>query len=426
MAISSVQTTETLVVATALQVAAMIGAARIMNGLFRAAGQPGVVGEIVAGLLLGPSLFGFLFPDLSAALFGAKASPAITILSQIGLILLMFQIGSDFEFQLLGRGRNRVAVFAIAFVSIAVPFGAGLAFGQISAPVLANSVQAIPYSLFCGVAVAITAVPILGRILREFDLTRTELGVVAISAAALNDVCGWVMLAAISAVAAGAYNAGSTLWQLAGLAALLGFIWFGLRPLSDRVISRFEQGDDPLPPNLMAIVLVTIFGLATCTFKLGVFSIFGGFIGGLVVHQHHRFVAAWRERVGKFVQVFFLPIFFTFTGLRTNVLGLTLDDAGWLAALLALSILAKTVPVFFAARGVGFSTAESAVLGTLMNTRALMELIVLNVGFDLGVLPQKVFTMLVIMAVVTTLMTGPLLQRLLPSLGYGRRHPVEA
>lgn len=426
MTVSSVQSTETLVISTALQVAIMIGAARVMNAVFRRLGQPGVVGEIVAGLLLGPSLFGHLFPEASVALFGAKASPAIIILSQIGLILLMFQIGSDFEFGLLGRGRNRWAVLGVAGVSVMAPLAAGYAFGQASAPALADGVRAAPYSLFCGVAVAITAVPILGRILREFDLTRTELGVVAISAAALNDVCGWVMLAAISAFAAGAYDGASTLWQVAGLAAFLLLVWFGLRPLSDRVIAHFERQDDPLPANLLAGTIAAIFLLATCTFKLGIFAIFGGFIGGLVVHRHARYVEAWRERAGKFVQVFFLPIFFTFTGLRTNVLGLTLDDGGWLAALLAISILAKTVPVFLTARAFGFSTGESAVLGTLMNTRALMELIVLNVGYDLGVLPHKVFTMLVIMAVVTTVMTGPLLQLLLPQLGYGLRRPVEA
>ncbi|HTO59777.1 MAG TPA: cation:proton antiporter, partial [Bradyrhizobium sp.] len=195
----------------------MIGAARLMNLLFRRFGQPGVIGEIVAGLLLGPSLFGHFCPSVSAAIFGARPAPAIVILSQIGLILLMFQIGMSFEFGQLREARARRALLPVAAASVAVPFGLGLWLGHISAPVFAGSVAAPVYALFCGVAMAITAVPILGRILTEYGMIRHELGVLAISAAALNDIAGWLLLATVSAIATATFAPERTALQLAGV-----------------------------------------------------------------------------------------------------------------------------------------------------------------------------------------------------------------
>lgn len=172
-----------------------------------------------------------------------------------------------------------------------------------------------------------------------------------------------------------------------------------------------------VPPNLMTAIISLTFVMGICTYKLGIFTIFGGFLTGLLFHHDRRFVAAWRAQVGKFVLVFFLPVFFTYTGLRANVLGL----------ILLAAILGKVVPVYLASRGCRFDHhREGAILGTLMNTRALMELIVLNIGHDLGFIPQKVFTMLVIMAVVTTVMTGPLLRVLLPRAHYVIPEGVEA
>ena len=184
---------------------------------------------------------------------------------------------------------------------------------------------------------------------------------------------------------------------------------------------KLEDGRVPL--NLMAIIIPMIFAMGICTYKLGIFTIFGGFLAGLLFHHDRKFVEAWRTQVGNFVLVFFLPVFFTFTGLRTNVLGLTsLSDWSWLAVVLTAAIFGKIIPVYVAGRASGFNSQEAAVLGSLMNTRGLMELIVLNIGFDMGFIPQNVFTMLVIMAVVTTIMTGPLLRILLPRAGY--RIPV--
>ena len=427
MHVSNVHATEDLLFSILTQLIIMIGAARIMNTVVRRIGQPGVIGEILAGLMLGPSLFGHFFPGASLAIFGAKASPPITVLSQVGLILLMFQIGMDFEFGHLARGRGRRGVGMIALASIAVPFLLGLGIGRVSAPMLAPTIDPTIYSLFLGVGMAITAVPILGRILRQFDLNRTELGTVAISAAALNDVVGWVMLAGISALAAAKFSGGHAALQVAGILGFFGALWFGVRPLTDRLLAAMPLRDGLIAPNLMAIVIALAFACGIVTYKLGIFAIFGGFAAGLLFHRHASFVDAWRRQVGAFVLVFFLPVFFCFTGLRTNVLGLSTGvDIEWLTVILAAAILGKIVPVYVAARAAGFDRPQSSILGTLMNTRALMELIVLNIGLDLGFLPGNVFTMMVIMAVVTTIMTGPLLQALLPRIGHAVPVGVEA
>jgi len=424
---SSVHATENLLFITLLQLIVMIFAARLGNRISKKLGQPGVIGEIVAGLLLGPSLFGHFFPGASLFLFGAKASTPITIISQIGLVLLMFQIGMDFEFSHLSRAKNRNGVLGIAAASITVPFSLGFVIGQVSAPLLAPHINSLTYSLFCGVGLAITAVPILGRILREFDLTRTELGVVAISAAAFNDVVGWVLLAGISAYAAATFSVQAVAMQVGGILLLGAVSWFGLRPLIGLLLKRFPIVHGEMPPNLMTIVICLVFAMGICTYQLHIFAIFGGFLAGLLFHQNKAFVEAWNRQVGKFVLVFFLPVFFTYTGLRTNVLGLvTTSDWGWLSLILAAAILGKIVPVYIASRVSGFNHKESTILGSLMNTRALMELIVLNIGFDLGFIPQNVFTMLVIMAVATTIMTGPLLRVLLPRAGYVIPVGVEA
>ena len=424
---SSVHAAETLLFITLLQLIVMIAAARTGNRLLRALGQPGVVGEIVAGLLLGPSLFGHYFPAASAFVFGTTPSTPITIISQIGLVLLMFQIGTDFEFGHLTRPRNRNGAIGIAAASVLVPFALGLTIGEWSAPFLAPHIDSLTYSLFFGVGLAITAVPILGRILREFNLTHTEIGVVAISAAAVNDVIGWVMLAGISAYASARFSAAGIGLQLGGIAVLLLVAWWVLRPLVKRLLAAMPIVNGELPPNLMTIVLCLVFATGICTYRLGIFAIFGGFLAGLLFHRDRRFVEAWRNQVGKFVMVFFLPVFFTYTGLRTNVLGLTSgSDWEWLSLVLAAAILGKVIPVYLASRLAGFNSRESTILGSLMNTRALMELIVLNIGFDLGFIPQNVFTMLVIMAVVTTVMTGPLLRVLLPRAGYVIPAGVEA
>ncbi len=423
---TSTAATEDLLFSVLVQLIIMITAARALNIVARRLGQPGAVGEIIAGLMLGPSLLGALAPGVSVQLFGATPAPAITIISQIGLTLLMFQIGSEFEFGHLQTPQHRTGALLIAGASVAVPLLAGLAFGWASADALAPGIDPTLYALFCGNAMAITALPILGRILAQFGLTDKPMGVVAIAAAAVNDVAGWVMLASISALAAARFSGLDLALQLAGIGTLLIIARLVLAPLASRLVAAFPPSGGRIDPTLMAAMLALVFGLAICTYRLGIFAIFGGFLGGLIMHRHAGFVAAWKGQVGGFVLVFFLPVFFTYTGLRTNLLGLGAGDLVWLAIILGLAILAKIIPVYGAARLSGYTPAESAVLGSLMNTRALMELIVLNIGRDLGVIPPAVFTMLVVMAVVTTIMTGPLLKYLLPRTGHIIPKGIEA
>lgn len=403
-----------------LQFIVIILAARLAGEGARRLGQPRAVGEIVAGLLLGPSLFGSIFPGLSDFVFQSVPSLPVHIISQVGLILLMFQIGMDFEFAHLKVQQHRKAVVLISAACIALPFGLGVWVGWLSAPHLAPDIPVLPYCLFVGTALSITAVPILGRIMMEYDLTKTHVGTIAISAAAINDVVGWVLLAVISALAMAQFSVQDMLIQLGLLALYVAVCLTVVRPLLHRLIDHFDlRGDGPMPGTLLALLLVAVFASGIMTFKLGIFAIFGGFMLGVLVHDRPELVARWKSSVGTFVTVFFLPIFFTYTGLRTNIAGL--DSAvlwGWCFVMLATAIFGKVAGAYAGARLSGLSHPQSGTIGVLMNTRALMELIVLNVGLNAGFIPPDVFTMLVIMAVVTTIMTGPGLRNMLPRMGH--------
>lgn len=423
----SVHETEQTLVSVLLQLIIIVLAARLAGNAAVAIRQPRAVGEIVAGLALGPSLFGAFAPGLSASLFTEAAASPMMVLSQIGLILLMFQIGSDFEFSHLKGARARRAVAFVTASSITAPLLCGFFVGWLSAPQLAPTIPRLPYSLFVAIAFAITAVPILGRILREYQMTRTETGVIAISAAAANDVIGWLLLASVAAFVSAGASWTSSAMQIAGLGGLLALFWFAGRRLVKLLLEKFPLVGGEVPPVLVAIVLALIFAAGVSTQKLGIFTIFGGFLLGLLFHPYTDFVEAWRRQIGQFVLVFFLPIFFTYTGLRTNVLGLaSFGDWAWCAGVFALAVASKSLPVYAAARVAGLGRTEARIIGVLMNTRALMELIVLNIGLNLGVIPQDVFTMLVIMAIGTTVMTGPLLQFLLKRDGRPATNLVDA
>ncbi len=411
---------EAYLAAVLAQLAVIILVGRAMNHLFVRLGQPGAVGEIVGGLMLGPSLLGLLAPEFHAAFFPKETARTLFVIGQVGLILLMFEIGADFEFGHLKDRKYRKAALLNATLSILVPFAAGVGVGLLTHAPLAAGIDRTIYTLFCGVALAITAVPILGRILREYGLNRTPVGVVAIASAAVNDVVGWLILAGISALALATLGDGFFAWRIAALALLGLSLRFAVVPLVDRMMLFWgpDIGQGRIPHPFLAITIAAAFACALATEAIGIFAIFGGFALGLVYHRHPPFVALWRGTVGQFVLVFFLPIFFTLTGLRTDIWGLTSAELPWLALILAASILAKLLPCYLAGRLSGFSKPESWLLGALMNTRALMELVVLNIAYDLGFLPPAMFTMLVLMAVVTTMMTGPLLRLILPHMGH--------
>jgi Kef-type K+ transport system membrane component KefB len=394
---SAVHKTEALLFFTLLQLVVIVIFSRIGSELAARVGQSRAVGEIIIGILLGPSLFGLLAPDIFHYVFRSSSPEPMVILSQLGLILLMFQIGLAFDFSHLTGADNRRAVVRIAAAGLIFPFGLGLAFGYYSAPILSPHADPLASALFTATAFSITALPILGRILMEFDMTRTKLGVIAISAAAINDVIGWLLLAVITTLAVSNFSAADFMLKLVWLALYIVVCWWGVRPLLHRAIRHSVVSEHRFSANLLGLLLAAIFLSAMATYKIGIFAIFGGFMLGVLLHDQHEVVKAWKSKVGGFVSVFFLPIFFTYTGLRTDIGGLnSVELWGWCVLLIGLATLGKFGGCYWAARWSGLDHQASKIIGILMNTRALMELIIINVGFDLGVISQNVFTMLVL------------------------------
>ena len=410
--------TEALLFFTLLQLTVIVLAARIGGGIALRVGQTAAVGEIIVGILLGPSLFGLLAPDLFQYVFHSGIPEPMQMLSQIGLVLLMFQIGLEFDFSHLREKRNRKAMLWVAAASLIAPFLLGYAIGHFSAPILSPNTHPLLSALFIATAFSITALPILGRIMMEFDMTRTPIGVIAISAAAINDVIGWLLLALVTTLTLSHFDGPDFALKVALVLLFFAVSWFGVRPLMKRILHRCDARSGVLTHNLLGIVLAAIFLSAMTTYQLGIFAIFGGFMMGVLLHDEHAFVNTWRKRISPFVLVFFLPIFFTYTGLRTNIGSLDSASAwAWCVLIVALATLGKFGGAYLAARYTGLSHNESKVLGVMMNTRALMELIVINVGYDLGVISQQMFTILVIMAIFSTVITSPLLRRWLPLIG---------
>ena len=409
----TVHQNELLLYFVLLQLVVIVLAGRLGGQVAVRVGQVAAVGEIVIGILLGPSLFGAIAPETFGYVFRSVPAGPLTILSQIGLILLMFQIGLEFDFaHLTERGHRRI-VWTVAVA------GLGYGLGAVLAPRLSPTADPVASALFVATAFSITALPILGRMLIDLELSRTPLGVIAISAAAINDVVGWLLLAAVTAITVASFSPGAFAFKVACVLLFFAASWFVVRPLAKRVVRRLAAGGDALPPTLLGLVLALVFVGAMTTYQLGIFAIFGGFVVGVILHAERALVAAWKERIGAFVLVFFLPIFFTFTGLRTDIGGLaTMADWGWCALLIALATLGKFGGCYGAARFAGLSHPESGMLGIMMNTRALMELIVLNVGLDLGVISPRMFTMLVLMAIFSTVVTAPLLRRWMPRAGF--------
>ncbi len=419
LAAGSVHETEAVLFHTLFQLILIILAARVAGKLAGRLGQPQVVGEIIAGIALGPSLLGSLCPAFSQFAFNSITPLALNILSQIGLVLLMFQIGLEFDFSHLNEPRNRKAVILISTAGILCPFALGWELGGVSASTLSPDANRTAYQLFFAVALSITAVPILGRIMMEYRLHRTRIGAITITCAGLNDVAGWILLAVVSAFATSGFEPRPFLIRLGLLAAYIVFCWFAVRPFLGWLLRLWKIKGESIPHDLLAVVLSIVLASAMVTYRLGIFAITGGFIMGVLMHQHHDFVGAWRRNISDFVIVFFLPIFFTQTGLRTNIHGLDSTPLwGWFALVMFCATLGKFGGAWIASRMSGMSNDEACAVGIMMNTRALMELVVLNIGFELGILPQAVFTMLVLMAVLSTVVTGPALKIWLRRMGH--------
>ena len=390
-----------------LQVILVVAAATLVGGLFRRMGQPAVIGEMVAGILLGPSLLGLLSPGTEAFLFPPSSMGGLRLISQIGVILFMFVVGLDLDVRHF-RHKAHTAVF-VSHASIIVPFFLGTAFALLIYPTAAPAnVPFSAFALFLGIAMSITAFPVLARIIEEKELTGTFLGATAIACAAVDDVTAWCILAAVVAFvrASGFTTALVTIvLSLLYIAVMLLLI----RPLARRFTRRPIRGTKA-DKGFLAGILVFVFGSALATDVIGIHALFGAFLAGVVMPSDSRLRAFIKDRIEVFSSGLLLPLFFAFTGLRTQ-LGLLDDRAGLLMAgsIILIAIAGKLGGSMMAARWTGLGWPDAFAIGTLMNTRGLMELIVLNLGYDLGILSARVFTMMVLMALVTTFMTGPLL-----------------
>ena len=397
-----------------VQLGVVVIAARLVGGLFRRLGQPQGVGEMVAGLLLGPSVLGAAAPALSARLFPPESLGFLNSLSQVGLLVFMFLVGLELDPRLL-RGRGRTAVVT-SHAGIVVPFVLGALLSLLLYPRLAEpGVGFDGFALFMGAAMSVTAFPVLARILTERRLTQTRVGAVATACAAVDDVSAWCILALVVALV-GARRGGLPPWvPIAGAAAFAAAMVFVVRRGLVLLQREFVRAGR-LSQDLLGVILLVVLAAAWTTEGLGVHALFGAFLAGAVMPKDEAFVRALTGKLEDVTVVLLLPLFFAFTGLRTRV-GLLAGPEMWMltALVIAVAVAGKLGGSAGAARLTGMGWREAGAIGALMNTRGLMELVILNVGLDIGVISPAVFAMMVLMALVTTLMTSPLLELIYPA-----------
>lgn len=389
-----------------LALVVVIVAARVCGALCKLIHQPPVIGEVAAGILLGPSLLGRVSPEAMGYLLPPAIAPYLGILAQVGVILFMFLVGLELNTSQL-RHRTH-ATIAISHASIVAPFVLGAALALWLYPRLSTSdVPFTVFALFLGVSLSVTAFPVLARILNERGMQKTPLGIVALTCAAVDDVTAWCLLAFLMAVAQA---------KVAGVVATIGLtaLYIALmlivvRPWIARAV-RAQELRHAVSQNAIAVVVVGLLLSALATEAAGIHALFGAFLLGAIIPHDSRLARDLTHKLEDLVVVLLLPAFFAFTGMRTEI-GLVHGGAQWLicGVILAVASIGKFGGTFIAARFTGFGNRDAASLGILMNTRGLMELIVLNLGLDLGILSPTLFAMLVIMAVVTTFATTPIL-----------------
>lgn len=393
------------------QIGAILLAGRLLSLGFRRVGQPTVIAEILAGIVLGPSLLGAVAPGALAALFPAESLPVLSMTSQLGLVFFMFLVGLEFDTELLrGQGRTSVAISASGIV---LPLALGMALAvPLHAWLAPEGVPLLSFSLFMGAAMSVTAFPVLARILAERRLIRTRIGAVALAAAAVDDVTAWCLVAAVVAVAS-ASGAGPVALTI-GLAIVYVVVMARVvRPMLARLGPR---GGAEISADLIAGVFLLLLASAAATEWIGIHALFGAFAFGVVVPREHGLAAVLVEKLEDLVTLVLLPMFFAYSGLRTQI-GLLDGPEEWATAgvIIAVATAGKFGGTALAARLTGLDTRSSAAVGILMNTRGLMELVVLNIGLDLGVLSPTLFAMMVVMALVTTVVTSPVLERIFPA-----------
>ena len=409
------------------QIAVILIVARFVGWLFRKLHQPHVIGEMVAGILLGPSLLGWIAPTISAALFPPASLGSLNSLSQIGLLLFMFLVGLELDLKQL-RELGRAAIIT-SQASILAPFILGFLLAVYLYPRVSDpSVNFTGFALFMSIAMSITAFPVLARILAERDLLRTKVGALAIACAAVNDVTAWCILAGI-VVLVRASGLPLPLWMtLAGLGVFLLVMLFVVKPSLRKLVTLFEKRG-MLTHDSLALILLLTLAAGWVTESLGLHALFGAFLAGVIMPRHREFTHEIWQRLESLTVVLLLPLYFAFTGLRSSFLLIVGQGMwGYFLVIFALAVVGKFGGSLAAAKVSGLSWREAAAVGVLMNTRGLVELIILNVGLDLGVLSPALFSVMVLMALVTTFMTSPLLRWIYPDwmANQARLTPTEA
>jgi len=389
------------------QIVMIILVARLFGWIFKKIGQPTVIGEIIAGIVLGPSLVGFYFPGFSAALFPVESLGNLKFLSQIGLILFMFVIGMELDIKVLKNKASEAIV--ISHASIVIPFALGIGLSYFVYNQFAPAgVEFLSFSLFMGIAMSITAFPVLARIVQERGIHKTRLGAIVITCAAADDITAWCLLAVVIAIVKAGNFVGSL--YVISLAVLYVLVMiFIVKPFLKRIGDLYGSKDSIGKP-VMAIFFLFLILSSYATEVIGIHALFGAFMMGSIMPDVSKFRMIFIEKVEDVSVILLLPLFFVYTGLQTEI-GLLNDPYLWkvTAAIIAVAVIGKFLGSALAARFVGQSWKNSLTIGALMNTRGLMELIVLNIGLELKVLTPEVFAMMVIMALVTIFMTGPAL-----------------
>ena len=390
-----------------LQIIAIIIVARFFGWMFRKIGQPSVIGEMIAGIVLGPSLVGLYFPEFFSNLFPVASMGNLKFLSQIGLILFMFVIGMELDLKALKNKANDAVVISHASIIFPFSLGIGLAY-FIYHQFAPTGVAFLSFALFLGIAMSITAFPVLARIVQERGIHKTKLGTIVITCAAADDITAWCILATVIAIV----KAGSFVSSLyiIGLAILYVFLMLKIvKPFLERV-GELKNSRQSLSKPVVAIFLLTLIISAYTTEIIGIHALFGAFMTGAIMPDNAKFRRIIIDKIEDVSVILLLPLFFVFTGLRTQI-GLINDPYLWkiTGLIILVAVVGKFIGSALAAKFVGQTWRDSLTIGALMNTRGLMELIVLNIGLDLKVLSPEIFTMMVIMALVTTFMTGPAL-----------------
>ncbi|PWT86141.1 MAG: cation/H(+) antiporter [Blastocatellia bacterium] len=391
-----------------LALAAVVVTGRLLGSLLRSVGQPPVIGEVVAGILLGPSLLGRVSPDLAAYILPMSVAPFLNVVAQLGVILYMFLVGLELNGELL-RTRAQATV-AISHASIVAPFVLGSVVALLLYPRLStNDVSFTSFALFMGVAMSITAFPVLARILTDRGISRTELGAVALTCAAADDVTAWCLLAFVVGVVQATID--NAMMVVISTAVFIAVMFLAARPIVAWLIAR--SGNRVPTQQILAATLVGLLLSALTTERIGIHAIFGAFLFGAVIPHNSQLAATLKQRLEDLVTILLLPAFFAYTGMRTEV-GLVSGVSEW--TMCGLIVVVATTGKFggtlVAARLNRMNWRHAISLGVLMNTRGLMELVVLNIGFDLEVISRKLFTMMVLMALATTIATTPVLQLL--------------